>query len=268
MKIRTGDREELVTLLVTGLGKESLILGLPWLRRNNLIIDWKKGTLEFQEERLARIQRIMQKEREVQGVLPTQTRIPRASIEEVPEEEEQQEPPKMTLAEEETPPKEIRITDDELLIAYVKGEPVVGIFEPQRTPLTEEYDEPKYCYSKKTATISRITTSKDSPRYSFGQNVWIRAKTSISQRLAHEQEGENDGQKKMLDELLPKEYLEYRRVFEKEASERLPDPRPWDHAINLKPDFVARDCKVYPLSPSEQKKLDEFLEENLSKGYI
>ena len=48
----------------------------------------------------------------------------------------------------------------------------------------------------------------------------------------------------------------------------LPDPRSWDHAIDLKPDFVTKDCKVYPLSPSEQKKLDEFLEENLSKGYI
>ena len=118
------------------------------------MIDWKKGTLEFQEERLAQIRRVMQKAREAQGVLPTQTRILRASIEEIPEEEERQEPPKMTLAEEETLPKEIRITDDELLIAYVKGEPVVRILEPQKTPLTEEYDEPKYCYSKKTAKIS------------------------------------------------------------------------------------------------------------------
>ena len=109
---------------------------------------------------------------------------------------------------------------------------------------------------------------KTPPRYSFSQNVWIWAKTSVSQRLAHEQEGGDNEQKKTLDELLPKEYLEYQRVFEKEASERLPDPRPWDHTIDLKPDFVARDCKLYPLSPSEQKKLNECLEENLSKGYI
>ena len=79
----------------------------------------------------------------------------------------------MLAEEEEAPPKEIRIADDELLIAYIKGEPVIGIFEPQKTPLTEEYDEPKYCYSKGTAKISRITTSKDSPQYSFSQNIWI-----------------------------------------------------------------------------------------------
>ena len=38
--------------------------------------------------------------------------------------------------------------------------------------------------------------------------------------------------------------------------------------INLKPDFILRDCKVYPLTPTEQKKLDEFLDDNLQKGYI
>ena len=73
---------------------------------------------------------------------------------------------------------------------------------------------------------------------------------------------------KRLDELLPPEYLEYRHLFEKEASERFPEPRPWDHAIDLKPDFIPQDCKVYPLSPIEQQKLDEFLEENLAKNYI
>ena len=88
-------------------------------------------------------------------MLPTRTRIPRASIEEIPEEKERQRPSETTLTEEEEAPlKEIRITDDELLIAYVKGERVIGIFEPQKTPLTEEYDKPKYCYSKRTAKIS------------------------------------------------------------------------------------------------------------------
>ena len=33
-------------LLVTGLGKHRIILGLPWLRKTNPIIDWEKGTLE------------------------------------------------------------------------------------------------------------------------------------------------------------------------------------------------------------------------------
>jgi len=92
--------------------------------------------------------------------------------------------------------------------------------------------------------------------------VWIRAKISISQGLAH-----NTEMKKTKTEL-PKEYKEYKTVFEKRASERFPVKKLWDHAINLKPDFIPKDCKVYPMSPREQKKLDEFINENLCKKYI
>jgi hypothetical protein len=99
--------------------------------------------------------------------------------------------------------------------------------------------------------------------YTFGQDAWIRAKTSISQQLAHNKADSNLEKKKLLDDLLPKAYHEYKLVFEKEALERFPESRPWDHTINLKPDFIPKDCKVYPLTPTEQMKLDEFLEENI-----
>jgi hypothetical protein len=32
---------------VTGLGKQRIILGFPWLHKYNLIIDWKKGEITF-----------------------------------------------------------------------------------------------------------------------------------------------------------------------------------------------------------------------------
>jgi hypothetical protein len=32
---------------VTGLGKQKIILGFPWLHKYNLIIDWKKGKVTF-----------------------------------------------------------------------------------------------------------------------------------------------------------------------------------------------------------------------------
>ena len=53
-----------------------------------------------------------------------------------------------------------------------------------------------------------------------------------------------------------------------ETASRLPEHRPYDHAINLKPDFRPRDCKTYPLTPREEAALTEFLTENLAKGYI
>jgi hypothetical protein len=46
------------------------------------------------------------------------------------------------------------------------------------------------------------------------------------------------------------------------------NPKPWDHAIELVPGEKPSGCKVYPLSPSEQKELDAFLKENLETGRI
>ncbi|KAF8219381.1 hypothetical protein L208DRAFT_1340867 [Tricholoma matsutake] len=142
----------LTTFLIAGLGGEAIILGLPWLRKINPVINWRTRTF--------------------QNRMPTETR--RATIEEVNDEE----------------------------IATTKK-------------------------------ISQIMKAKGSPRYAYGQNIWIRAKTSVSQHLTHKKEGEP--KQKTLDELLPKQYKEYRRIFEKEASERFPESRPWDHAIELKP---------------------------------
>ena len=64
----------------------------------------------------------------------------------------------------------------------------------------------------------------------------------------------------MLEEMLPPHYLEYREVFEKKDFNTLPERRPWDHVIEMTPDFKPTDCKVYPLTGDEQKALEEFLQ--------
>jgi hypothetical protein len=154
-------------------------------------------------------------------------------------------------------------SEDEMIIAYITGEPVIGIFEKKNTLFTRDHNYPKYDYGKNSSGIQQISTSIRSARYTFGQDTWIRAKMSISQQLAHDKADSNPEKKKSLDDLLPKAYHEYKSVFEKEASECFPKSRPWDHTIDLKPEFILKDCKVYPLTPVEQMKLDEFLEENL-----
>jgi hypothetical protein len=40
--------------LVTGLGRQKIILGFPWLTKMNPIIDWKKGTLEWRKPKLGK----------------------------------------------------------------------------------------------------------------------------------------------------------------------------------------------------------------------
>jgi hypothetical protein len=68
--------------------------------------------------------------------------------------------------------------------------------------------------------------------------------------------------------LLPPEYKDYASVFEKKASEHFPDQRPWDHAIELRDNFVPKKGQIYPLPPKQQSSLDEWIKEQLQKGYI
>ncbi|ESK80664.1 reverse transcriptase-rnase h-integrase [Moniliophthora roreri MCA 2997] len=96
------------------------------------------------------------------------------------------------------------------------------------------------------------------------EEVLIKAKIMASQELAHQQQEV----KREIDELIPSYLQEYQDRFEKGKSEWFPPSRTYDHAIELKPDFVPWNCKLYPLSPAKQKEQDKFLEENLCKGYI
>ena len=68
--------------------------------------------------------------------------------------------------------------------------------------------------------------------------------------------------------MVPPEYQNHLRVFSEEAAGRMPESRPYDHAIELVPGARTFHFKLYPLSPNEQVELDKFLKENLAKGYI
>ena len=55
------------------------------------------------------------------------------------------------------------------------------------------------------------------------------------------------------------ELMDYRDVFDKKKAERFSKPRPWDHTIDLKPDFAPKDCKVYPFTPQEHTEMDKLM---------
>jgi hypothetical protein len=92
----------------------------------------------------------------------------------------------------------------------------------------------------------------------------IRAKTTVSQRLAEEAA---DRDKKL--HSLPTYLADYSDVFEPGSFDELPPHRDYDHAIKLVPNALHRlDCKIYPLNAEEQKQLDKFLTEQLHTGRI
>ncbi|ESK89508.1 hypothetical protein Moror_16078 [Moniliophthora roreri MCA 2997] len=162
LEFKIAGKEFRENFMISGIGDERIILGLPWLRYHNPQIDWETGEVKFIPKRRIQIKRF-------RGVL------------------------------------------DNVL-----------------------------------------------------EEVLIGAKITASQELAHQQQEV----KREIDNLIPSYLQGYRDRFEKGKAEQFPLSRSYDHAIKLKPDFVPCNCKLYSLSPYEQKEQDKFLEENLRKGYI
>src|ERR1700753_930860 len=122
--------------------------------------------------------------------------------------------------------------------------------EPEDTEMHEEWED-----------SDRIWVSFLHPQHN------VNATQTVSQRLA-EQSSKPDWEKKTFEEIVPSQYHDYKLVLSKESFDELPAKKPWDHAIELKPDFEPYRSKLYPLSPNEQAELDEFLDENLKSGRI
>ena len=68
---------------------------------------------------------------------------------------------------------------------------------------------------------------------------------------------------------LPSEYQRYASVFSEEEAQCFPPSRAWDHAIDFKKGVPnAINCPIYPMTRTEDKALDDFIDEQLAKGYI
>jgi len=95
---------------------------------------------------------------------------------------------------------------------------------------------------------------------------WIRTKITASQNLALQHK--KPKKEKAIEEIVPPQFHDFLKVFDKEAADQFPTSKPWDHKIEMKEGFEPRSFKTYNLTPEETKELDLFLEEQLAKGYI
>src|SRR5260221_10460698 len=93
----------------------------------------------------------------------------------------------------------------------------------------------------------------------------ICATLTPSQRLAEEAQAQ---QAHLPGSAVPERYKDFADVFSEEAFTHLPPCKAWDHAIELHPDAKRPRGRTFPLSPAEQKELDEFLQENLANRRI
>lgn len=84
-------------------------------------------------------------------------------------------------------------------------------------------------------------------------------------------EDDDDDEQDSIDwqKLVPKHLWDYGDVFSRRKAERMPIRKPYDHAIEFEGGAsLPKPAKLYTLSPLEKQSLDEWLDEELRKGYI
>jgi hypothetical protein len=233
--LRYRNHSERTLFAITGLGKQNLLLGHTWLQKHNPEINWMTGEVKMSRCPAQCCSGCRDEIREERRIQKAETRrIARCSAGPLPTHVEDSE-------------------DEDNLPALDKD-----------TEDDAEEDDPEFEDGDRLFTTSLHQPSVD-----------IRATSTISQRLAEAFKRNNEPVKSGTSPVDPRsgvpDYLqEFDDVFSKESFDVLPESKPWDHAIELIPGEKSSvgGCKVYPLSPSEQKELDGFIQENLESGRI
>ena len=238
LDLLVGERIKKLRLYVTGLGKQKVLLGFTWLRKENPDIDWKQRKIrwrpiEANEDCMKlSVNALEQGSEEWIESCGNETLHP--SIEEVKDE-------------------------DEWMNSSVNPPPGIDIIMED----FKDFNEITIWYLGTDDSLMDIWNSA-CPEDSLSE-IWINATLSPSQEFAIKQD---EGKKKQTtEEIVPPEYHEYLDVFQEEV-ERFPKARSWDHTIDMKPGFEPRSFKSYNLTPEEREQQEEFIRENLKKGYI
>ena len=81
-------------------------------------------------------------------------------------------------------------------------------------------------------------------------------------------EEEVEANHRKIKEMVPRKFLKWRKVFGKVESEIMPIRKIWDHTIDLKKMFKPQKRGIYPLFKDERKEVQNFVNDQLKKGYI
>ncbi|KAG9227893.1 hypothetical protein CCMSSC00406_0009150 [Pleurotus cornucopiae] len=237
---------EVMVLYVTNLGNVDVILGLTWLKKHNPEIDWKMG-----EVVMSRCPRQCLNYQDWQGQL--------MQGEPYPGEDESEED--VEEAGEVLKPK-----------LGLRNISVAGVrqWNRLRSGYLRELDDLTNQYYESVARmyVNRMWKTHMHVETEEEEEMHLKAVGKYDYVIEHDQEKLREQKEKTEEEMVPDYYHDFMKVFRKRDSERMPVERPWDHAIELTPDFEPKASKVYPLSPVEQQELNDFLDGNLKKGYI
>jgi len=112
--------------------------------------------------------------------------------------------------------------------------------------------------NQKREKVKRVATEEEEKIV-----CWV-----IDDKEDWEKEEEMEEDHRKIEEMVPKKFIKWRKVFGKVESKRIPTRKIWDHAIDLKKTFKPWKGKIYPLFKNKREEVQNFVEDQLRKGYI
>jgi hypothetical protein len=239
MILRYEQHSERTQLVVTCLGKQSLILGYNWLRNHTLGINWQTkdvkmsccplqcSTCRVEDKRNAKIRKSTTSQINAcrSGAFPTMT------------EEDEDKSPQVNTDE----------TDEE---AQDTGPAFDDDLDSEVNDFAIEEDD-------------RVFMAMVHP---VDLHHFVCASSMVSRHLA--EVFAKNSKPKGFEDTVPTSLHTYANVFSETAFDSLPEHRKWDHTIELECKPSPRFHKVYPMTLTEQTEMDAFLEEALATGCI
>ena len=235
--LRYKGHSERAVFAVTAIGQEDVILGLPWLKEHNPEVDWRTEEVKMSRcpARCTTCRDELRQERHEQRV--HQERIARCRTGPMPH-------PHVTM-------EEVEEEEDE-----------EDLFTHNDLPdLQEDSDDEEEEEDEQLEKGDRVYTVDLTPNAED-----IRAGGNFSQRLA--EAAHKNEKKKDFRDAVPDYLHDFQDIFAEESWSSLPERKIWDHAIELTEDAKVSNCKVYPMSRSEQTELDAYIDEHLLTGRI
>ena len=264
-------RSSLVQLLITNLRNQDIIFGLPWFKEHNPQIEWSTGQIKLPQTATVNYLMYWHTDKKRKQEIKDKTPITVSQLMTCITKKKKNEP--KTLRWSDSPnwrrePTPTVKSNEKMTTEPIKIVETTTIQEVHEETITEIIKEEKQMTNDKEETPDHNTTLAilEMDNIYPLEEIWINSKTGISQKLAIQESA--DKQEKTLNDMLPTEVLDYKDISDKQTAECFPESWPWDHAIDLKEDFVPKDCKIYLLSPPEQLEMDKFIDKNLAKGYI
>jgi hypothetical protein len=237
--LRYKNHSERTQLVVTHLGKQSLILGYNWLHNHNPEINWQTkdvkmsrcpvqcSTCRVEDKRDAKIWKLMTSQIDAcqSGAFPRMV------------EEDEDESPHLDADEtdEEAQDTGLALDDD----------------------LDSDFDD---VIIKEDDHVFMTMVHPVDPHH------FVRALSMVSGRLA--EASTKNLKPKDFQDLVPTSLHAYADVFSETAFDSLPERRKWDHTIELEHEPSPGFRKVYLMTLMEQTEMDAFLKEALATGRI